>query len=444
MKLLLAFLLALAQAAQAAAPKVVVSKVGLSGAQNVTLAKPGILNNGFASPLGNSGLPNLAPSISPVPVLDGLTNVVNKQAELGQDQGNEKAVLGGSLFDGAKAKLGSAGDPVDGSASAGDPSRSSGLSPPTREEVEQAYRSAVPSPRALSHFASQFPEVAAEVLYKFTFVGQDMLANVAEAARFQPQAEKLLGALNELIGVHEARGDSAATKFLETLGAWYAGGYHTRQKDERRGQPHMTPNPLEGGEYWDMAAGMNAGGYINREIDSKSDYSFFDISPFVVSFLNETARQTGKSNAKAVKADLLQLQKPAKPLSVLRSKNAIAYVPGFGKKLEEMADWIAPGGQLVIQNDPNPGQRSLITGDHGPLIQRLIAEGWDMQYGFSGDSGPLGKYGYDTLVLTRPIGPRQVESLEAAARWKDYVRAVQKADDRFDPFGGLFGALFGR
>lgn len=454
MKLLLAALLALTQAAQAAAPKVVVpSKAGLGG-PNVPLAKPGILNNGLANPLGgsplvnvpaivNSGVPVLAPNVSQAPVLDGLTGVVNKQAELGRDQ-NAPAAIGGQLFDGSgKAKLGDVGDPVNGGFKGGDPYRTSGLSPPTREDVAKAYQKARYKSLAEAYFGDQFPEAAAEVFYKYTFQGYDMLQGVAQAAHYDKQAKTVLDALSELIGVHDSRDEPASAAFRDVLGRWYAGIKYQEQKAPRKNVPHLTPNPLGRGEYWDMAAGLNAGGYIMREVDSASDYSFFDLSGFVTAVLNETARLAGKPNAKAVQENLLALKKPAKPLSVLRTKNAIAYVPGFDKKLEEMADWVAPGGQLVIQNDPNPGQRSLVVKHHGPLIRDLLSKGWAIEYGFSRKSGPFSEYGFDTLVLVRPAALKTVRAREVNDLWNAYVRAVKKADDEFNPFGGLFTVILG-
>jgi hypothetical protein len=188
-----------------------------------------------------------------------------------------------------------------------------------------------------------------------------------------------------------------------------------------------------------MASGMNAQGFIQRELDPRTNYSFFDYSPYVVSYLKTAAELSGRKNATVVEADLNALTKPAKPLAVLRTKNAVHYVPGFDKKLEEMVDWIAPGGQLIIQNDPGPGQRSLIVGKHGPVIRRLLAEGWAMEYGFSGYRGKWGEYALDTLVLTRPKkAAKPLSDAEVEKAWKTYVSAVAAIDADYSPFGFLF------
>jgi hypothetical protein len=201
---------------------------------------------------------------------------------------------------------------------------------------------------------------------------------------------------------------------------------------------NLPPSPIPGGEYWDMAAGMNAQGFIHRELDPGVNYSFFDYSPFVVSYLRTSAELAGAKNASAIEADLLKLTRPAKPLAVLRTKNAAHYVPGFDKKLETMTDWIAPGGQLIIQNDPNPGQRSVIIEKHGPLVRRLIAEGWAFEYGFSGSPGDWGGYALDTITVTRPERAAAKTAAQAASEWASYERAVQYLERNFNPLGFLF------
>jgi SAM-dependent methyltransferase len=187
-----------------------------------------------------------------------------------------------------------------------------------------------------------------------------------------------------------------------------------------------------------MAAGMNASGFIHRELDPGVNYSFFDYSPFVVSYLRTAAELTGSRNVSVVEADLNRLTRPVKPLAVLRTKNAVHYVPGFDKKLEEMADWIAPGGQLVIQNDPNPAQRSMIVEKHGPLIRRLISEGWTLDFGFAGKAGKWGGYALDTLTLTRPALAAKKSPQETARQWASYEDAVKYLQARFNPLDFLF------
>jgi hypothetical protein len=187
-----------------------------------------------------------------------------------------------------------------------------------------------------------------------------------------------------------------------------------------------------------MAAGMNAQGFIHRELDPATNYTFFDYSPFVVSYLKTAAELAGVKNAAVVEADLNKLTRPAKPLAVLRTKNAVHYVPGFDKKLETMADWVAPGGQIIIQNDPNPGQRAIIIEKHGHLIRRLISEGWAFEYGFSGSPGNWGGYALDTITLTRPKLAAKAGIQEAERQFSSYERAVQYLERRFNPMDLLF------
>src|SRR5581483_8475363 len=117
-------------------------------------------------------------------------------------------------------------------------------------------------------------------------------------------------------------------------------------------------------------------------------------------------------------------------VAVIRSKNAISYVDGFEKKLEEMVDWIEPGGQLIIQTNWLfgfvTGQHTNVIEKHGPLALRLLQEGW----GFEFHSGAA-TYAFDTWIFTRPKGaatPRSKEEVEKMWPWGlSKASAVQKA-----------------
>jgi hypothetical protein len=195
--------------------------------------------------------------------------------------------------------------------------------------------------------------------------------------------------------------------------------------------PHMPPAPKGvAGEYWDMAAGINGGRYVRRpEVDKTTPYVMFDLSPFAAAYIRESAAMAGKPNVSTREEDLMRIARPAEPLAVLRTKNAVAYVPGFAAKLEEMADWIAPRGQLIIQTDPGPGRHEFLIQHHEALVRRLLREGWTMQVGFSGGAGELGRYGYDSLVLTRPADG--AARADQSASWTSYLESVRYANRRY-------------
>ncbi|UPT73484.1 MAG: hypothetical protein M0D55_16675 [Elusimicrobiota bacterium] len=373
----------------------------------------------------------------------------------------ENVAAANALFDGASARP-AASISDDGSGVVGGPqsdrSRASGLSPPADAEIAAAWKEARPKSKAIDTFgAAQFVAAASEAVQKYTFMGEHFLQQMS------PRGESMLDfrgraiyrAASDFIGAHDDRDNPASVKFMKLLGRWMA--FHDSAREAQgalqmklaaaagmrmRGhKAHLTPSPIEGGEYWDMAAGMNALGFIHRELDPRTNYSFFDYSPYVASYLAAAAEIAGKPNAKVVEGDIGALKKPAKPVAVLRTKNAVHYVPGFAAKLEEMADWIAPGGQLVIQNDPNPGQRALIREGHGALIQRLVSEGWKMEYGFSGRPGSFSEYGLDTLILTRPKSAATAK-IDPSSAWRAYNQAVAKVDSEPD-MNSLFAMLFG-
>jgi hypothetical protein len=128
------------------------------------------------------------------------------------------------------------------------------------------------------------------------------------------------------------------------------------------------------------------------------------------------------ANISIVKADVRALARPPTPLSVLRSKNVHTYVPGFEKRLEVMADWIAEGGQLIIDMDPSQGQREHVIEKLGPMIERLLAKGWSLRFsGFAQRRGAM-----ETLELTRPSAPSRKIGLFSLSRADDQSKKAWK------------------
>lgn len=408
-------------------------------------AKPGAapaLVNGLPAPVKDAALPR-----GGVPA--ALTVLKPAEARPEKPGSDEAAAAQTALFDGAKTLKAATvdRDPIAGSEGAG----RAPLRAPTDGEIAAAWKDARPKSKAIDAFGKDFTAAAAEAVQKYTFMGEYFLQQFDPKGRgmLDFKGRAIASSIADFVSAHDDRENPASVKFMRLLGAWMA--HHDSatelaqapmlammKKIGRGPAPHLTPSPIEGGEYWDMAAGMNALGFIHRELDPKTSYSFFDYSPFVVSYLKTAAAIKGVKNLVVVEGDIGALQKPAKPIAVLRTKNAVHYVPGFAKKLEEMADWIAPGGQLVIQNDPNPGQRSLIVDGHGALIRRLLSEGWGIEYGFSGYDGVYGKYALDTLVLTRPKAPSPRSAADAAESWSRYRAAVARIDADTNPFAFLF------
>ncbi|MDD5302681.1 MAG: hypothetical protein PHS14_06175 [Elusimicrobia bacterium] len=377
---------------------------------------------------------------APANIVPGALSAIKPAAAAPDKPGSDSArAAATALFDGTALSAPAIGGGPSVRDSAPEDRRSSGLSPPTDAELVAAYRAAAPKSQAVETFGRDFVAMAAGAVQKYTFMGNYFL----EGLKSQPLA--IYRAAADFISTHDKREEPASRRFMELLGRWNAFQDHGREKllaMKRLGQEgpprNLPPSPMPGGEYWDMATGMNAQSFMYRELDPAVNYSFFDYSPFVVSYLKTAAELAGAKNAAVVEADLNKLTRPAKPLAVLRTKNAAHYVPGFDKKLEEMADWIAPGGQLVIQNDPSPGQRDIIIEKHGPLIRRLIAEGWEFEYGFSGSPGNWGGYGLDTMTLTRPKAASKKTPEEALREWASYERAVQYLERSFNPLGFLF------
>lgn len=454
MRQLTALFMALTVSASAQTKIGVVEAPGLNGmplAPVPGLATPGLsLSPATLSPAALT--PSLAaPSFVPSPAdmaPVALTPATAVQAASTPDEKAspaEQAEAAKALFDGVgRLSAPATGDEVPGTQS--DPNRASGLSPPSAGDLTAAFRKAAPKSKAVDVFGGDFVAAAGDIVMKYTFMGDHFLESMPSRGMMDFRGKAINKAVEDLVAMHDARSNPAAREFMRLLGAYGAHisareaelGERLARLTRRAGPKHMPPSPIPGGEYWDMAAGMNAERFIRQELKPGINYSFFDYSPFVVSYLETAAKLAKADNAKIVEGDIGQLKKPAKPIAVLRTKNTIHYVPGFGKKLEEMVDWIVPGGQLVIQNDPNPGQRTQITQGHGELIRRLLAEGWAIEYGFSGYDGKYGDYELDTLVLTKPAAVAKREPAEADVLWWKYAEAVARTDADYTPFGFMF------
>ena len=326
------------------------------------------------------------------------------------------------------------------------PSAAASADVPTDAQLAALFDAARPGSPAVATLNRQggFGAAAGQIIHQYTFINEHLLASVRSSPEvmFAPDGRQVLKSIEDLVAVADAR-DPAARSFLQALGRRQAAdfvrqqaleakirasGFLNRRGDGAAERRHMPRNDLGTGDYWDMAAGMNAGGFILRELEPGTRYSFFDFSPYVVSYLNAVAAHKG-ADAAAIEADILKLKRPERPLAGLRTKNAVAYVPGFEKKLSEMADWVAPGGRLVIQNDPMAGQRRLIVEKHGALARRLIEEGWNFTFEFA--SSRTAEHGLDTLIFTRPKGGDLHRSPdETRELWGRYLAAVKYADAR--------------
>lgn len=388
-----------------------------------------------------SAAPAAAPSIHWKPAVPGesAANPAAPGAEEGKgpsasEQAGAAAASPAAAFDGSGAKPAALEPPV-----------TVGEETPASADARLAalFDAAMPGSPAVAALSAHggFANAVGQVVSQYTFVGEHLLESMRHDPMtfFHPQGRTMLRAVEDITKVVDSRAP-AARAFQEALGREQAIAFFKTERAQARGRAllarmmgaderrHMPRNELGSGDYWDMAAGMNAGGFILRELEPGTRYSFFDYSPFVVSYLKTLASLSG-SDAQVVEADLHGLKKPEKPLAVLRSKNAVAYVKGFEKKLATMTDWIAPGGRLILQNDPMPGQRDLILEKHGPLALRLLEEGWDFSFEFTSARGS--EHALDTLIFTRPrVDGVHRSRNEARAMWERYRKAVEYANAR--------------
>ena len=399
------------------APLALAAGVSLSApAQNAAPMAPALVVN-HAAPAG------VPASAVAAPALEAAMVPAAAQQDSKEGSGDADKAAGAVEFDGAVSRAPAPVEPVAAAASAPEAKRSSGLSPPTALDVASAYGEVSPN-SALLKMAPRLAlagDALVQLLLEYTFKGEYFLQMFAEQA---PQ--QVYRAAEQLAAVHDSPVSAAARRFLELAGRRLA-EINPITYDGRR---HLPPDSGVEGEYWDLAAGIHAGGFMTeKEIQPGVPYALVDRSHFVTSFLNEVRERTGSSSVRVVESDVLTLRKPEKPLSVLRAKNVNAYVPEIGSKLEEMSGWIAPGGKLYLQTDPSAGQRMGMRRTHGALAKRLIEEGWGFEFGFTGESsGAYAGYALDTIAFTRPAGaatPRS--SVEASRLWESYLHAEQRA-----------------
>ncbi|HVE14154.1 MAG TPA: hypothetical protein VNI01_12215 [Elusimicrobiota bacterium] len=313
--------------------------------------------------------------------------------------------------------------------------------PDTRTAL-QIFREANPksdAPSLLGGYGFRFEETAAEILYHRVF-------NADARAPFQIEQTGLIYSM--LPGLHDAlweiihladraAHDPNAARFAQALGRAQALQDAERLDSYALAAVRWPDPPFPGGEYWDLAAGPNAGFWMWAGLDPSTHYRLFDVNPFVSGYLDsmaEIGRARGIVRARVTvekpeESDILRLKRPRSPLSAIRAKNIETYVPGSTDALERMTDWIAEGGQLVLQN--NPDHRELDVSNLGPMIERLIGRGWQLRYIDPPAAGyDLQHVAVYSLILTKPRGdvpPADLLLRAAASRkvWDQFKGGVR-------------------
>jgi len=108
------------------------------------------------------------------------------------------------------------------------------------------------------------------------------------------------------------------------------------------------------GEYWDFATGVIS---ITQSAIKGSDpnraHRFFDIAPYAVVRLNSLLDSIGRTDSKAVVADLTRADVFApyenQKLAGIRLKNTTGYVPNFAQHFGPLLEKLEVGGQVHFQ-----------------------------------------------------------------------------------------------
>ena len=95
-----------------------------------------------------------------------------------------------------------------------------------------------------------------------------------------------------------------------------------------------------------------------------------------------------------------------------------------------MTQWLAPGGVLLLQTDKSLGQKINLIDKLGPVVERLLASGWTLNFDAGRHERDL-----ETLTLTRPTA--SAPDPASLARWRRYADdAKQKYDEALRRYRG--------
>lgn len=256
--------------------------------------------------------------------------------------------------------------------------------PPSHPSIRALFLAANPgseAPAVLDDYHISLEELAVDWAYHESSAPGD---GSAEGSAPWYAGPSLVGALREMLETLRRSGDSAAEAFVSAAA-------RVRARVQVRNYPadilapfRWPAPPFKGGEYWDLASGPNAAEWIRAGLDPDTHYRLFDDAAYATAFLREAValgRANGEIAARVTveRADVRALAPPSAPLAAIRAKNVHGYVPGGAEALERMTEWIAEGGQLILQNYPQPGHRRSEIEELGPMIGRLIERGWVLE-----------------------------------------------------------------
>lgn len=269
---------------------------------------------------------------------------------------------------------------------------------------------------------AEFPyphQLISKVIDRYVLNSDDTIIAIDDQFTNSPSGAKRQAGLllKKLIEIHGSP-DSDSRLYFESLGHNVAigSGRLTDQATTPAGDWPQAPENVAG-EYWDMASGTFALWNLEKFKTSRT-YRLFDVSPYVGRYLATNAR-ANELNIKVNIEDIRGVRRPSQPIAALRIKNAASYAKGFENKLPELAEWIAPGGQIFIQDTAFPVQFARSVHRFGPHIKTLMSRGWTFHF-----HDLMQPYSMYTLKLERPEKELPVAQGSIDKQWAEFINSV--------------------
>jgi SAM-dependent methyltransferase len=285
--------------------------------------------------------------------------------------------------------------------------------PLTRERLSALFKETELNPSSIREFlgpAGGFHDGFAQVVDKYIKAPYSLNRAMLSAKDEMPEYFAAYLDFLDVMG----RNSPAMARYLFELG--YSRDVEKIVPDKSE---HIFPKFETDGEYWDLSSGLLILSHLSWELNPKTHYKFFDISPFAVGVLNAFIERN-HLNAEAIQADARALPKSSKKPAVIRVKNTWGYVRDFPDYIPDLAEALSPGGYLVFQDRRfHPEVIRLLNATWRGAVS-LLEKGWTLTY----DLNLAHTDGMLFINLKKPQGRgTKMSKDQAFAQWMQMINS---------------------